>query len=106
MAVRPGEGRGAGEGGFRLHDFRHNIATKTLRETENLRLVQRLFNHSKVSTIVKCAHVIDAEVAAALQAQAEGRVRKVDLKTESPHTNPQNDTPDTDNALDFNRKSG
>lgn len=76
----------AGEGGFRFHDFRHDLATKTLRATGNMKLVQRMLNHSNLSTTAKYAHVIDDEVAAALQASAQGRVRKAASPQKSPQT--------------------
>jgi integrase len=53
--------------GFRFHDFRHNLATKVLRETGNLKLVQRLLNHSDIATTTRYAHVLDGEVADALE---------------------------------------
>ena len=53
--------------GFRFHDFRHNLATKVLRETGNLKLVQRLLNHSDIATTTRYAHVLDGEVAEALE---------------------------------------
>ncbi len=52
---------------FRFHDFRHNLATKVLRETGNLKLVQRLLNHSDIATTTRYAHVLDGEVADALE---------------------------------------
>ena len=51
---------------FRFHDIRHDVATKLLRKTGNLKLVQRALNHSDIKTTVKYAHVLDDEVAAAL----------------------------------------
>ena len=57
----------AGVTGFRFHDFRHNLATKVLRETGNLKLVQRLLNHSDIATTTRYAHVLDGEVADALE---------------------------------------
>jgi integrase len=57
----------AGVAGFRFHDFRHNLATKVLRETGNLKLVQRLLNHSDIATTTRYAHVLDDEVADALE---------------------------------------
>jgi integrase len=57
----------AGVAGFRFHDFRHNLATKVLRETGNLKLVQRLLNHSDIATTTRYAHVLDGEVAEALE---------------------------------------
>jgi integrase len=51
---------------FRFHDLRHDVATKLLRQTGNLKLVQKALNHSDVKTTVKYAHVMDDEVAAAM----------------------------------------
>jgi integrase len=62
----------AGVTGFRFHDFRHNLATKVLRETGNLKLVQRLLNHSNIATTVRYAHVLD-EVADALERVTKSR---------------------------------
>ena len=59
--------------GFRFHDFRHNLATKVLRETGNLKLVQQLLNHSNIATTVRYAHVLDTEVAAALERVTKSR---------------------------------
>jgi integrase len=53
--------------GFRFHDFRHDVGTKLLRETGNLKLVQRALNHSDLKTTAKYAHVLDDEVATALE---------------------------------------
>lgn len=58
----------AGVQGFRFHDFRHDVGTKLLRQTGNLKLVQRALNHADLKTTAKYAHVLDAEVAAALDA--------------------------------------
>jgi integrase len=53
--------------GFRFHDFRHDLATKLLRETGNLKLVQRALNHADIKTTVRYAHVLDHEVAEAME---------------------------------------
>lgn len=53
-------------GDFRFHDIRHDVATKLLRDTGNLKLVQQALNHSDIKTTTKYAHVIGDEVAAAL----------------------------------------
>jgi len=58
--------RTAGVEGFRFHDFRHDVGTKLLRQTGNLKLVQRALNHADLKTTAKYAHVLDEEVAAAL----------------------------------------
>jgi len=57
----------AGVTGFRFHDFRHDLATKLLRKTGNLKLVQRALNHADLKTTLRYAHVQDEEVAAALE---------------------------------------
>lgn len=53
---------------FRFHDIRHDVGTKVLRLTGNLKTVQKVLNHSDIKTTVKYAHVHDDEVAAALVA--------------------------------------
>jgi integrase len=53
--------------GLRFHDLRHDLATKLLRETGNLKLVQRALNHADLKTTLRYAHVLDSEVAAALE---------------------------------------
>lgn len=58
---------------FRFHDIRHDVATKLLRETGNLKLVQKALNHRNIKTTVKYAHVLDDEVAAALNRIAKSR---------------------------------
>lgn len=52
--------------GFRFHDIRHDVATKLLRSTGNLKLVQKALNHSDIKTTTKYAHVMDDELASAL----------------------------------------
>jgi integrase len=63
----------AGVTGFRFHDFRHDFATKLLRATGNLKLVQRALNHADIETTTRYAHVLDTEVAEALECVAESR---------------------------------
>jgi integrase len=72
----------AGVIGFRFHDLRHDLATKLLRTTGNLKLVQRALNHADIKTTCRYAHVLDSEVAAALERVAESRnkSRAVDRK--------------------------
>jgi len=64
--LRKRAGIASGPGGFRTHDYRHNLATKLLRETGNLKLVGQALNHAKLETTMKYAHVLRDEVAAAL----------------------------------------
>ncbi|WAJ26269.1 tyrosine-type recombinase/integrase [Antarcticirhabdus aurantiaca] len=58
---------------FRFHDIRHDVATKLLRATGNLKLVQRALNHSDIKTTTKYAAVYDDDVAAALAAVGNSR---------------------------------
>jgi len=57
----------AGVVGFRFHDFRHDLGTKVLRESGNLKLVQRMLNHADLKTTSRYAHVLDHEVAEAME---------------------------------------
>jgi len=50
---------------LRFHDLRHDYATKLLRATKNLKLVQRSMGHSNIKTTLRYAHVNDEEVATA-----------------------------------------
>jgi integrase len=61
----------AGVKDFRFHDLRHTTATRLLRETGNLALVQRALNHADVTTTARYAHVNDAELSVALQRVAQ-----------------------------------
>jgi integrase len=65
----------AGVVGFRFHDFRHDFGTKLLRETGNLKLVQKALNHRDIKTTTRYAHVLDDEVAKAMERVAESRNR-------------------------------
>ncbi|BAQ17442.1 tyrosine-type recombinase/integrase [Methyloceanibacter caenitepidi] len=59
--------------GFRFHDFRHDLATKLLRKTGNLKLVQRALNHADIKTTTRYAHVQTEEVADALDGVQKSR---------------------------------
>jgi integrase len=62
--------------GFRFHDFRHDLGTKLLRKTGNLKLVQRALNHADIKTTVRYAHVGGDQVREALEsAQADQNSR-------------------------------
>jgi integrase len=63
----------AGIIGLRFHDLRHDFGTKLLRSSGNLKLVQRAMNHRDIKTTLKYAHVLDSEVAAAMERVAESR---------------------------------
>ena len=65
--------KAAGVTNFRFHDFRHDFGTKLLRDTGNLKLVQRALNHSDIKTTARYAHVLDGEVAVAMEQLARSR---------------------------------
>jgi integrase len=72
----------AGLIGFRFHDFRHDFGTKLLRDSGNLKLVQKAMNHRDIKSTLRYAHVLDDDVAAAVERLAESRKksRKDDRK--------------------------
>lgn len=51
---------------FRFHDLRHTFATRLLRATGNLKLVQVAMAHESVSTTAKYAHVDTADIRAGM----------------------------------------
>jgi integrase len=59
--------------GFRFHDHRHDLGTKVLRDTGNLKLVQKALNHSSIRSTMRYAHVLDEDVAAALERYQDSR---------------------------------
>jgi integrase len=61
----------AGVVNFHFHDLRHTTATRLLRETGNLKIVQQALNHRDIATTARYAHVLDSEVADALQRVAK-----------------------------------
>jgi integrase len=66
----------AGVAGFRFHDYRHDFATKLLRATGNLKLVQQALGHASIKTTTRYAHVLDSEVAEAIERVAKLRNRR------------------------------
>ena len=58
---------------FRFHDFRHDVGTKLLRQTGNLKLVQKALNHADIKTTSRYAHVLTEEVAEAMEALQKSR---------------------------------
>lgn len=81
----------AGLTNFRFHDFRHDLGTKLLRETGNVKLVQRALNHRDIKSTLRYAHVLDEDVAEGVEAVAKSR-KYVERDAESqtlPRTKPQ-----------------
>lgn len=60
---------------LRFHDLRHDFASKLLRETGNLKLVQRALNHRDIKSTLRYAHVLDEEIADAIERVAKSRVK-------------------------------
>jgi integrase len=58
---------------FRFHDFRHDFGTKLLRDSGNLKLVQKAMNHRDITSTLRYAHVLDEDVAAAVERLAVSR---------------------------------
>jgi integrase len=65
---------------FRFHDFRHDFATKLLRDSGNLKLVQRALNHADLKTTARYAHVLNEEVGEAME-RAQKRARESRIKS-------------------------
>lgn len=68
--------KAAGVKDFRFHDFRHDVGTKLLRATGNLKTVQKALSHADIKTTARYAHVLDEEVADAMDA-----LQKQDMKS-------------------------
>lgn len=64
---------GSGVKDFRFHDFRHDFGTKLLRDSGNLKLVQKAMNHRDIKSTLRYAHVLDEDVAVAVERLAESR---------------------------------
>ena len=62
----------AGVDGFRFHDFRHDFGASCCANS-NLKLVQRAMNHANITTTARYAHVLDDDVAAALESHQQSR---------------------------------
>lgn len=67
--------RKAGVKDFRFHDYRHDFGTKLLRETGNLKLVQKALNHADIKSTLRYAHVLDEDIAAAIERVAKSRTK-------------------------------
>ena len=71
----------AGVKDFRFHDFRHDFGTKLLRDTGNLKLVQKALNHADIKSTLRYAHVLDEDVAAAVErSRSPGKSPRTTIK--------------------------
>ncbi len=58
----------AGIEDFRIHDLRHDFASKLLRKTRDLALVQKSLGHADIESTMRYAHVLDDDIAQGLEA--------------------------------------
>jgi integrase len=63
----------AGVTDFRFHDYRHDFGSKLLRDSGNLKLVQKAMNHRDIKSTLRYAHVLDEDVATAVERVAKSR---------------------------------
>jgi integrase len=65
---------------FRFHDYRHDLGTKVLRLTGNIKAAQRVLNHASITTTTKYAHYLDDEVAEVMERVAKSRTKSRSAK--------------------------
>ena len=72
--------RRAGITGKRVspHTFRHTFATDLLKETRNLRLVQKALGHADISTTQIYTHIVDEELEEAMKNFRSGQLGKTE----------------------------
>lgn len=63
----------SGVANFRFHDIRHDVGTKLLRQTGNLKMVQKALNHADLKTTARYAHVLTEDVTEALELLQKSR---------------------------------
>ncbi len=64
----------AGITDFRIHDLRHDFASKLLRATRDLALVRKAMGHSDIASTARYAHVLDEDVATGMDAMSQSRI--------------------------------
>ncbi|MDG2571043.1 tyrosine-type recombinase/integrase, partial [Vibrio parahaemolyticus] len=68
---------------FRFHDNRHTAATRLLRSSGNLKLVQKLLRHEDIATTTKYAHVTDEDLRLAMETAAESQEKSQDRESKT-----------------------
>lgn len=71
---------------FRIHDLRHDFASKLLRATRNLAVVQKALGHADIASTMRYAHVLDEDVVAGLEEMSRnspGMAATAEAKTEA-----------------------
>lgn len=72
--------KAAGITDYRFHDNRHTAATRNLRQSGNLKGVQKLLGHTDVRTTSRYAHALEDDVRAMLLATETGQVERAEPK--------------------------
>jgi integrase len=73
--------RKAGLSDLRVHDLRHDFATKLLRDCGDIAIVQKALNHKDLRVTQRYAHVLQEDVAAAIEAMQHSRRDKTRKKS-------------------------
>lgn len=68
---------------IRIHDVRHDAASKIVRATGNLKIAKKLLNHSSISVTDKYAHVLDDEIVAGMEKVAKSRKKSRNEKNKA-----------------------
>ena len=66
--------RHAGITDFKIHDLRHDFASKLLRRTNNLALVKDALAHSDIKSTLRYAHVLGDDIARGMEGMTTGMV--------------------------------
>lgn len=74
---------------FRFHDTRHTTATRVLRKSGNLKVVQRLLRHSNIETTMRYAHVMDSDIMDAIELTLRGADVLIPQPAQSPEKSPE-----------------
>jgi integrase len=72
----------AGITDFRIHDLRHDFASKLLRATRDLAMVRKAMGHADIASTARYAHVLDEDVAAGMEALSRNANRISDETSE------------------------
>lgn len=67
--------KAAGVSGFRFHDYRHDFASKLMRQEKNPKLVQRALHHADIKTTMRYMHLLDDDVGNAMERLAKSRTK-------------------------------
>lgn len=86
----------AGIEDFRFHDLRHTAATRILRKTGNLAVVQKILGHSNIETTTRYAHVVMDDMRAAMEA----------VSRNTPQTAEEAEDEASENARNINEVAG